>query len=128
MSSLPITTTATYSGIGFPPRKGAGYGFFYIETDSELISGNITVILNTKKGTMLMNPEFGSSAQDLLFEPINELTQSLIADLIKADIERWEPRVSVIAMKAASFENTRVFELSLQIKATGIKMSYIATF
>lgn len=128
MSNNTPITAATYSGIGFPPRKAAGSGFFYIQTDEELISGNITVILNTKKGSMPMNYEFGSAAAELLMEPINSMTQNIIADLLKEDIERWEPRVSVIATTAASYENTRIFELTLLIKANNTKMTYTATF
>lgn len=112
-------TNTMYTGISFPARKQAGSGFFAISTDEELLKGNIKVILNTKKGSMPMNYEFGSSAHDLLFEPINELTQSLIADIIKTDIERWEPRVEVASMKASSLENTRIFELVLRVRATG---------
>ena len=123
-----MSTQATYSGIAFHPRKAGGYGFFYTETDEDLIRSNVKAILNTKKGSMPMNYEFGNSAHDLLFEPINEITQSLIADLLKSDIERWEPRVSVASIKAASFDNTRVFEIILRIKATGQTTDYIATF
>lgn len=117
-----------YSGISFPPRRGAGYGFFYLTGDEELIQNSIYVILNTKKGSMPMNYEFGSSAHDMLFEPINDLTQSLIADMITADIERWEPRVNVVALKAASLEDTRFFYITLQIKATGQKINTTASF
>lgn len=122
------TVQARYSGIAFPPRKSAGSGFFYTETDEDLIRGNIKVILGTKKGSMPMNYEFGSAAQDLLFEPINELTQGLIADLLKSDIERWETRVSVASIKAASMDNTRIFEILLRIKASGQTFTHVATF
>lgn len=118
----------TYSGISFPPRRGAGYGFFAIAVDDELLKNNIYVILNTKKGSMPMNYEFGSSAHDLLFEPINEITQGLIADSIKADIERWEPRVEVTSIKAASLENTRIFELIIKTRATGQLLNTTISF
>ena len=118
----------TFAGIAFPPRRGAGYGFFNIVADDELLKNNIYVILNTKKGSMPMNYDFGSSAHDLLFEPINEVTQGLIADLIKADIERWEPRVQVASIKAASLENTRIFELILKTRATGQLVNTTVSF
>lgn len=117
------TYSPVYSGIGFPARKGPAYGFFYTAADMELIQNSIYVILSTKKGSMPMNYEFGSSAHDLIFEPINDTTQSLIADLIKTDIETWEPRVNILAIKAASVNNTRIFEIHMQIKATGQKMA-----
>ena len=118
----------TYAGIAFPPRRGSGYGFFDIAVDDDLLRNNIYVILNTKKGSMPMNYEFGSSAHDLLFEPINEITQGLIADLLKSDIERWEPRVEVASIKAASMENTRIFEIMLRNRATGQLVASTVSF
>jgi len=121
MTTAKKTTAmnSTYSGISFPPRKGAGTGFFAMSTDTDLITNSIQVLLNTKKGSMPMVPSFGSSAQDLLFEPINDTTQGLIVSAIQADITKWEPRVSVVQIMAASTDNTRIFQLTLQIKATG---------
>ena len=121
MAALPKTTSTTsaYSGIDFPPRRAASSGFFAMATDEDLIKASIYTILNTKKGAMPMVPDFGSSAQDLLFEPINDATQGLIADAIQSDIEQWEPRVSVNSITAATVEDMRVFQLTLQIKATG---------
>lgn len=119
---------ARWSGISFPPRKGAGYGFFDIACNEAVIKDSIYVILNTQKGSMPMNYEFGNSAYDMLFEPVNELTQGLIADGIKKDIELWEPRVSVVGIKAYSLDNTRVFDLTLQIKQTGELITDSVTF
>lgn len=119
---------ATYSGISFPPRKGAGYGFFDISCNEDVIRDSIHVILNTQKGSVPMNYEFGNSAYDLLFEPVNDLTQSLVADHIKKDIETWEPRVAVTGVKAFSFDNTRVFDLTLVIKSTGQLITNTVSF
>lgn len=128
MANNVSAAKAQYSGISFPPRKAGGSGFFYTETNEDLIRSNIKVILETKKGSMPMNSDFGNSSHDLLFEPINEVSQSLIADLLKSDIEKWETRVTVASIKAASIDNTRIFELILRIKATGQTMTYVATF
>lgn len=119
---------AKYSGIAFPPRKGSGYGFFKIATDEELIKNNIYTILHTRKGSMPGLYDFGSGVHDLLFEPINELTQGLIADEIIKAISTWEPRVTVAQIKAASIDNTRVFELVLRMKSTGQLFENTVTF
>lgn len=110
---------AQYSGISFPARKSAGGGFFDISVNEDVIKDSIFVILNTSKGSCVMNSEFGNSAYDLLFEPINTITQGLIADNIKKDIELWEPRVIVSDIKAYSMDNVRVFDLTLTLKSTG---------
>lgn len=126
MSISPIK--ATYSGISFPARKGAGVGFFDMSCDMDVIKNSIFVLLNTQKGAMPMNYEFGNSAYDLIFEPINEITQGLVADNIKKDIERWEPRVAVTGIKAYSYDNTRVFDLTLTLRSTGQLISQTVNF
>ena len=124
----PSSSLSTYIGIGFPPSKGVGYGFFNIVSDEELIKNSIYTILNTKKGSMPMNPTFGSAVHTLLFEPINDATQGLIADQIEQDITTWEPRVLVMGITAASIDNTRYFELTLKIKATNQLITNVVSF
>jgi hypothetical protein len=119
---------ATWSGISFPPRKGAARGFFDISCNEDVIRDSIYVILNTRKGSVPMNYNFGNSAYDLLFEPVNDVTQGLIADGIKKDIETWEPRVAVVGIKALSFDNVRVFDMTLKIKSTGQLINNVASF
>jgi hypothetical protein len=119
MKATVSSNTATYSGISFPPRANTAGSFFQNATDLDLITDSIYVLLNTRKGEMPMEPNFGSSAQNLLFEPINDTTQGLVCDAIKADILRWEPRVNIIKITASSSENLRIFELVLQLKSTG---------
>jgi phage baseplate assembly protein W len=126
--NTPTTpTTSTFSGIAFPPRKSSS-GFFAMETDLDLITDSIYVLLNSKKGCMPGNPSFGSSAQDLIFQPINDTTQSLVADAIISDIATWEPRVTVTQITAATSQNTRIFELVLQMKSTGQTISQTVSF
>jgi phage baseplate assembly protein W len=99
-----------------------------METDLDLITDSIYVLLNSKKGCMPGNPSFGSSAQDLIFQPINDTTQSLVADAIISDIATWEPRVTVTQITAATSQNTRIFELVLQMKSTGQTISQTVSF
>lgn len=127
-SAKTTATTSTYSGISFPPRKSAGAGFFAMETDLQLIQNSIYVLLNTKKGEMIGQPTFGSSAQNLLFEPINDTTQGLVADAIQNDITLWEPRVTILSITAAAVQNTRIFQLVLQMRATGQTITQTVSF
>jgi phage baseplate assembly protein W len=117
-----------YSGISFPPRRAGKAGFFAIATDLDLIKQSIFVLLSTRKGEMPGIPEFGSSIHDLLFENINSITQGLITQEIKKDIETWEPRVTILSIKAFSKENTRYFDIQMRIKATGEETSFVTEY
>jgi phage baseplate assembly protein W len=128
MATIISPLQATWSGISFPPRKGAAHGFFDISCNEDVIRESIHVILNTQKGSVPMNYNFGNSAYDLLFEPVNDVTQGLIADGIKKDIETWEPRVAVVGIKALSFDNVRVFDMTLKIKSNGQLINNVVSF
>lgn len=64
-----------------------------INTDINSIYQSITNILNTPVTERFFNPEFGSELDDLLFEPIDRITEAKIYRFIVDAIDRWEPRV-----------------------------------
>jgi len=63
--------------------------------DLDSIYQSISNILSTRKNTRLFLPEFGSEIEDLLFEPLDELTAKAIYDAVVVAIQRWEPRVTI---------------------------------
>ena len=132
MSLTSLDSTAsnnpTYSGVSFPPRKSPTTGFFYLDSDLELLRGSIYVILNTKKGSMPMNADFGSSAQSLLFHPINNTVLSLIIDAIQDDIQEWEPRVNILSISSVILDTSVLFNIQLQVKATGQQFTVAQTY
>ena len=65
-----------------------------------------------------MIPEFGSSAIDLLFDNITQNSQAVIAQHVKEDIERWEPRITVDSVSAYSRENERIIVINATVKLT----------
>lgn len=114
---------AQFSGISFPPRKSGLSGFWATATDEQLIKESIYVILNTRKGEMPMNPNFGTSMDNNVFELMGKSMQGIVCQQIKQDIETWEPRVSVKSVSSYSKEDLRIFNIDLVIKATGIEFN-----
>jgi len=62
-------------------------------TDLDSIYQSIGNILSTPKNTRLFRPEFGSSIENLLFEPMDDETVASLYDTIILAIQQWEPRV-----------------------------------
>jgi hypothetical protein len=108
-----------YSGISFPPRKDGNAGFFAISTDLELIKESVYIILNTRKGEMVMYPEFGSAAMDSLFENMDTNSQAILCQQIKKDIETFEKRITVKSVAAYSKDNTRIIIVTALVNVTG---------
>jgi phage baseplate assembly protein W len=119
---------AQYSGISFPMRKGGHKGFFSIATDEQLIKESIHVILNTRKGEMPMNAGFGSVIHEYLFELLTPADLNLLCSKIKAELELWEPRISIISIDASAYEETRYFDILAEIKSTKARISTTASF
>lgn len=82
------TPSQTY-GIVLPIAHGP-QGFFNSSyTLLDQVKSNINVLLKTKKGERRMNPEFGSSLWDILFENYNTDISPLIKTAIQRDISQW---------------------------------------
>jgi phage baseplate assembly protein W len=60
----------------------------------------IYIIINTYPGERVMRPEFGCEIHSLIFAPANEETAATAERYIMEALGRWEPRISVMQVKA----------------------------
>ena len=59
------------------------------------IAGSIRNLLLTSHYERLFNPELGSNLKKMLFEPIDNITTSIIQGMILQTIKNYEPRVTI---------------------------------
>lgn len=72
------------------------------------IAASIRNLLLTSHYERLFNPDIGSNLKKLLFEPIDNVTTSIIQDMIFETIRNYEPRVTIQEVVAApNYENQR---------------------
>ena len=64
-------------------------------TEIEQLKSNIKNLLLTKKGERVMQPNFGSGLQELLFDFNDELLSTKIEETITTALENWLPYVVV---------------------------------
>ena len=64
-------------------------------TTREQVSSNIKNLLLTKKGERILQPEFGSGLQELLFDFNNDELPTRIEDTITEALEQWLPYVTI---------------------------------
>jgi phage baseplate assembly protein W len=67
-----------------------------IDTDIQAIKNSIKNIFTTKKGQKLLNPDFGCSLEQYLFEKVSEFGGNIIGNAINDAIVQYEPRVDVV--------------------------------
>ena len=58
------------------------------------VKSNIKNLLLTKRGERILQPEFGSGLQELLFEPNVDDFEGRIEDTINESLEQWLPYVT----------------------------------
>jgi phage baseplate assembly protein W len=81
-------------GLGFPLRVNAR-GEIALVSGERDIEESIRVILGTRPGERVMRPEFGCRAHELLFEPRNASTETLMQQYVSDALRMWEPRITV---------------------------------
>jgi Bacteriophage baseplate protein W len=83
---------------------GTGWSFpFAIEPTGAMamasgtakLEQSMRLILETYPGERPMRPRFGSTLRDFVFDGANTEKAAEIAEVVRASIEQWEPRVDV---------------------------------
>lgn len=64
-------------------------------TDENSIKQSIMTILSTSYGSRFFRPDFGSSIERLLFEPMDDETKFALQLTMKKSIKAWEPRIKI---------------------------------
>ena len=89
-----VIDTAEYNdyavGISLPIQNDFSQTF----NTSDQIKSNIKNLLLTKKGERILQPEFGSGLQELLFEQSVDDLEGKIEDTINESLQQWLPYVT----------------------------------
>lgn len=88
-----------YQGISYPFRFSSKGGIETSTTttrDVQHIRESVEQILRTSLGERVMLPEFGAGLKNLVFEPNNPVTMSLLEKTLLRDLIKWEPRIEVV--------------------------------
>lgn len=82
----------------------------------EAVKRSIKNLLMTVAGEVPFYPNFGSALSRLLFEPIDPITTTLLASEVRATIEGFEPRCSIIQLDVTPTPDENRYQLDLVIQ------------
>jgi Bacteriophage baseplate protein W len=85
------------TGLAFPlgvDRRGG----LALARDEDDVEQAISIILSTAPGERPMRPEFGCGVHDYVFDVIDAGTVGRMDEEIRRALERWEPRIDVLAV------------------------------
>jgi hypothetical protein len=108
-----------WNGLSFPFRK-AGDGFPPASQGDSHIWESIQQILLTRRGERVMNPEFGSNLQDIVFENNDDdMAVAMGVFEIKQSLARWEPRINIIDVQGTSDPVTGYVNFVIEYEVAG---------
>ena len=94
----------------------------------EDIQESLTILFSTRIGERVMRPNFGSSLEEMLFEPINASLVTYLKDLITNAILYHEPRINLEALDIsteAELEGRIKIDLTFSVRTTNSRFNYV---
>lgn len=86
-------------GWRFPPEFDKESKDTHMVQAEDDIAQSLWIILSTRKGERIINPDFGCGIHDLVFEEIDTGIIFRIKELVRLAILYYEPRINVIDIK-----------------------------
>ncbi|MFH8251395.1 GPW/gp25 family protein [Microbacterium sp. B2969] len=85
---------------GLPGLTVAPSGRLELVRDADAIRQALMILLSTRPGERIMRPDYGCDLARLIFWPNDDTTAGLAMHYVRRAVERFEPRVVIIAIDA----------------------------
>jgi phage baseplate assembly protein W len=118
------------TGLAFPVQTNARGEIELVSSEKD-IQQSIKIILGTRPGERVMRPTFGCRAHDMLFEPRDATTSSMIKKYVEEALSFWEPRIQVLAVNTSIADDpdgSILVEIEYQIKSSHDTRSIVYPF
>lgn len=124
----PAHDTFLGTGWGFPPEWSLRSKTVRQVSGADLIRESLWILLSTRLGERVMNPEYGCNLASFVF---HDLTPSLIEQIraaVDAAIRRWEPRVELEAVCVSEDVDTPgllLIDLTYRLRGTHVACKFV---
>lgn len=95
-------------------------GGFTNTSSMEKFHDDLRILLETKKGTQIGDPSFGSDLSDLLYEPANVTTASQIRQEVARTIENYYTNVNIQSVDVTFRKYTVQLLITYQLISTNV--------
>ena len=89
-------------------------------TDETAVKRALYNIVMTRKGERFFKPDLGSNVADLLFEPLDSATASLLKEEIEYVITKYEPRINLLRCDISANYDSNGFDCAISFEIIGI--------
>jgi phage baseplate assembly protein W len=119
------------TGWGFPPQFDEGLSVVRMLSDANDISSSLEILLSTRPGERVMQPDYGCNLDELVFEPLTTTFKTYIKDLIATAILYFEPRIDVENIEledTGELEGRIIVSVSYRIRSTNSRFNFVYPF
>jgi len=96
-----------------------------VDYDIQAIQNSVRNIFTTRKGQKILNPAFGSSLEQYLFEPVNQIYGRAIGQEILESIQAFEPRIEITKVKVDPYPDENAYRVSVAYRFLEFKKESI---
>ena len=114
-----MATSLSFKDLNITFKKHPVTDDVVVSRDASAIKQAIVNLLMTNKGERLMNPDYGSDIRRYLFEPLDYGTANQITGNIKSTIDTFEPRISVLNLRALPNIDDNGFDVEMTYEIRG---------
>ena len=114
-----MATSLSFKDLNITFKKHPVTNDVVVSKDASAVKQAIVNLLMTNKGERLMNPNYGSDIRRYLFEPLDYGTANQITGNIKSTIDTFEPRISVLNLRALPNMDDNGFDVEMTYEIRG---------
>lgn len=107
------------TGWSFPPAFDRAAAGVEMRRGIQDIEESLRILFTTRLGERIMNPLYGCSLDDTLFEPMNQSRISYLENLIRTAIVYHEPRIDADAVTVEADQNAGLLTISVGYRVRG---------
>lgn len=109
------------TGWKFPIQTDGAAGRIRTSSNEENIEDSVRIIIGTRKGERVMEPEFGCKIWEYSFATVDYTTLHAMQNEVENALVRWEPRITGIQVEISDEkieEGVLLIQVSYVIRST----------
>lgn len=118
-------------GLAFPPAFDKTTGDIRIVEAHTDIQQSLEIILSTRPGERVLEPDFGCNLDQMLFEPLNLTLVSYMRNVVKTALLLHEPRINVNEVsieKDNALEGRVLISVDYTVHSTNSRFNFVFPF
>ncbi|MBK9337423.1 MAG: GPW/gp25 family protein [Lewinellaceae bacterium] len=119
------------TGLSFPPAFDKAIRDIRMVSADADIRESLEIILSTRPGERVLEPDFGCNLDQMLFEPLNLTLISYMREVVKAALILHEPRIDVndvVIRQDNALEGRVLIAVDYTVRSTNSRFNFVYPF